>query len=247
MVQTPCSTLGIRGVVSDERLRELERRWKETGSVEDEAAFLLERVRVGELTQERLELAAYCGHPASQAAVGEAGLRRQAAALRDVQPWLKQDASQFFGMCTGPVETEWKRRLADAEWIYGLGLWGKAVAVRASLLITAQLPLAAPAAREAVRAAEAWLESPDSSSTDLAQRQSETAMLESSRCGESQTELLCAHYAALAAAKEEVERVVAAANRCAYLAATRALSPERVTKAIKDGLVNWSLGSSTKA
>ena len=48
--------------MSDQRLRELERRWRETGSVEDEAAYLRERVRVGDLTQERLELAAYCGH-----------------------------------------------------------------------------------------------------------------------------------------------------------------------------------------
>jgi hypothetical protein len=51
--------------VSDERLRELERRWKETGAVEDGAAWLRERVRVGDLTQERLELAAHCGHQAA--------------------------------------------------------------------------------------------------------------------------------------------------------------------------------------
>lgn len=48
--------------MSDEKLRELERRWKETGAVEDEAAYLLERVRAGELTQERLELAARMGN-----------------------------------------------------------------------------------------------------------------------------------------------------------------------------------------
>ncbi len=51
--------------MSDARLRELERRWKETGSPDDEAAYLLERVRVGDLTRERLELAAYCGHEAA--------------------------------------------------------------------------------------------------------------------------------------------------------------------------------------
>ncbi len=51
--------------MSDERLREAERRWKESGSVEDEARYLLERVRAGTLTQERLELAAYCGHHAA--------------------------------------------------------------------------------------------------------------------------------------------------------------------------------------
>ena len=31
--------------MSDAKLRELERRWKETGTVEDEAAYPLERVR----------------------------------------------------------------------------------------------------------------------------------------------------------------------------------------------------------
>jgi hypothetical protein len=56
--------------MSDERLRELERRWKETGSVEDEAKYLAERVRVGDLTNERLELAAYCGHQAAQRVAG---------------------------------------------------------------------------------------------------------------------------------------------------------------------------------
>lgn len=55
--------------MSDSKLRELERRWKETGAVEDEAAYLLERVRAGDLTQERLELAAYCGHEAAGCAV----------------------------------------------------------------------------------------------------------------------------------------------------------------------------------
>ena len=52
--------------MSDQKLRELERKWKETGSVEDEAAYLRERVRVGDLTQERLELAAYCGQEAAR-------------------------------------------------------------------------------------------------------------------------------------------------------------------------------------
>ena len=45
--------------MTDERLRELERCWRESGSVEDEAAWLRERVRVGELSEARLRLAAY--------------------------------------------------------------------------------------------------------------------------------------------------------------------------------------------
>jgi hypothetical protein len=58
--------------VSDERLRELERRWKETGSVEDEAAWLRERVRAGELAQYRVDLACFCEHAGALLAAGRA-------------------------------------------------------------------------------------------------------------------------------------------------------------------------------
>ena len=40
--------------MTDTKLRELERRWKESNAAEDEAAYLLERVRVGDLEQEKL-------------------------------------------------------------------------------------------------------------------------------------------------------------------------------------------------
>ena len=64
--------------MSDQRLRELERRWKETNSPDDEAAYLLERVRVGDLPRERLELAAYCGHEgARRATSADAPARRR--------------------------------------------------------------------------------------------------------------------------------------------------------------------------
>lgn len=61
-MEWPLARLLSSTAMSDSRLRELERRWKETGLVEDEAAFLLERVRVGELTADDLKRAAYCGH-----------------------------------------------------------------------------------------------------------------------------------------------------------------------------------------
>ncbi|HBP18982.1 MAG TPA: hypothetical protein DEA08_14500 [Planctomycetes bacterium] len=81
--------------MSDEKLRELERRFRETGSADDELAWLREcarsgekldwdsysrlheldveaaadllrwRVKTGDLSQERLEVAAWCGHEAS--------------------------------------------------------------------------------------------------------------------------------------------------------------------------------------
>jgi len=56
--------------MGDERLRELERRWRESGSPESEAGWLLERVRLGELDSLMLDLAAHLGHPGARIARG---------------------------------------------------------------------------------------------------------------------------------------------------------------------------------
>lgn len=71
--------------MSDERLRDLERRWKETGSVEDEAAWITERMRVGMLAQDRVELAAYCGHQAARKALG----RDACETPEDLEEWIR--------------------------------------------------------------------------------------------------------------------------------------------------------------
>jgi len=57
--------------MSDEKLRELERRWRASGRVEDEAAYLAEQVRVGHLTRDHLRLPAYLDHKASQLVLGK--------------------------------------------------------------------------------------------------------------------------------------------------------------------------------
>lgn len=49
----------------DERLRRLQRRFQQTGTVEDEAAMLREAVRAGKLTQDQMAMAAQMEHPAS--------------------------------------------------------------------------------------------------------------------------------------------------------------------------------------
>jgi hypothetical protein len=54
------------GHVADERVRELERRFRQSGAIEDEVAWLEARVRAGALARRRLELAAYLGHPAAR-------------------------------------------------------------------------------------------------------------------------------------------------------------------------------------
>jgi len=51
--------------VADADLQELERAWQASGSVEDEASYLRERVRTGDLSDSELELLAGCGHAAA--------------------------------------------------------------------------------------------------------------------------------------------------------------------------------------
>jgi hypothetical protein len=58
--------------VTDQRLRDLERDAAH-GDLQARARLLLERVRVGDLTEERLRLAAYLGDEAARIAIGGAG------------------------------------------------------------------------------------------------------------------------------------------------------------------------------
>ena len=66
--------------MSDERLRQLERRWKEAGLIADEAAWLRARVQAGEVSEEGVRLAAYLGQQAAREILGaEAPLQMKAA------------------------------------------------------------------------------------------------------------------------------------------------------------------------
>ena len=55
-----------QNAMTDSRLQHLKRAWETSGSVEDEAAYLRERVRAGDLSQNCLLLAATVGHVAAQ-------------------------------------------------------------------------------------------------------------------------------------------------------------------------------------
>ena len=98
--------------MSDERLRQLERRWKESGSVFDEAAYLKERVRVGDLKQEGLSLAAYVGHPAALHAIG---------------------SMPVTGCPVGTKNCPWHHPVSG--WVWGLRTWGEDVLIRAAVVI----------------------------------------------------------------------------------------------------------------
>jgi len=98
--------------VSDRETQAALRRWRETGTSEDEAAYLLARLRAGELAHERLLLAAYLGHPAAGIALGS-----DLSELRGLEPWL---AAQGFAERIDELE-DWIREWHVAEAAYALG------------------------------------------------------------------------------------------------------------------------------
>lgn len=57
--------------MADDGLRALERRYRDTGAVDDHARWIAARVRVGELSEHRARLAADLGHDAARLAVSE--------------------------------------------------------------------------------------------------------------------------------------------------------------------------------
>lgn len=62
--------------MSDTRIRELERRWRETGSDDDEAGYLLARARAGDdFSRELLETAAFAGSTVALSTLGRAPAR----------------------------------------------------------------------------------------------------------------------------------------------------------------------------
>jgi hypothetical protein len=77
--------------MSDSRVRDLERRWRLTGAVADETAWLRERLRNGELKEEQLELAAYLGYGAASAIIGVETPRTTRALLTGMTRWSSEE------------------------------------------------------------------------------------------------------------------------------------------------------------
>lgn len=67
------------------KLDDLERRWKRSGTLDDEAAYLLERVRAFDLPRERLEAAGLVGHAG-------AGRALKLFAIDEFDPWADRIA-----------------------------------------------------------------------------------------------------------------------------------------------------------
>lgn len=147
--------------MSKERLERLERRYRETGDVEDEGAWLRERVRCGELDEHVIVVAAYFGYPAAEAAAAQLGAgnsdcRPPAGLTREgKQAWLRFNQT--------PPEIEFREpealrvliALANARVEELLGRWGEAPWFRGF----AERLLAS--AESAAIAGEAWVVAPE--------------------------------------------------------------------------------------
>jgi hypothetical protein len=138
-----------RNNVSDQRLRQLQRRWAETGDPADAARFLLERVRTGELSLERLRLAAYLGDPPA------------VAALEGEAPRSPGDLESFVRNLAGWDQAALVRAAIAAARLVLPG-WDATWADERPL--------------QAVRAAERWVEEPSQANTDRAEAEAEAAM-----------------------------------------------------------------------
>jgi hypothetical protein len=79
--------------MSDDRLRELERRWRQTGALGDRAAYLRERARSGQLEPERLRLAAFLGSEVAATALSEESSALGSAGEMDLDSWVTEVAA----------------------------------------------------------------------------------------------------------------------------------------------------------
>lgn len=71
--------------MSDQRFRELQRRWEVTRSVDDEAALLREGLRIGAVDPAHVRLAAMFGHRAAQLAGAASSVFPERPTLSDVR------------------------------------------------------------------------------------------------------------------------------------------------------------------
>jgi len=140
--------------VSDERLRGLERRWLESGAVDDGARWLAERVRRGVLPAERVELAAHLGFPAAAASAGVELVRGFPAGLRAADGLLRLDELAVWarGLDRFGVEVRLRAAVADAGQHLAKALRGRRTDDRSDALLRF--------ARAWWEAAAGWVHSP---------------------------------------------------------------------------------------
>lgn len=153
--------------MADNRVRELEQRWRASGSTEDEAALLVERIRIGLLSSPRLCLAVYLGHEAAARAAAALGYQTRPQRTTQLTTWVNGLRSFRASSQRVPRNDarEPRRRSAperllreEEEGFYLRIVLGALHAARP--LWDEHLPLP-PRARALIEAIEAWAAHPD--------------------------------------------------------------------------------------
>lgn len=210
--------------MSDERLRELERRWQESGALADRADYLREQVRFGELEAERLRLAWFLGAPAAALALETTPAP---PAPPEIGAWVE---------AVGTCGLEALRRLAIAAADHAARL-STSSGIPPRALSAAERQVLAPSEeheRAALREAAALRELPDfpmRTPSDVAQAAEQAAR--AAVASSSQQALSCALSAARAAR--------AALDRWPALP-SEPPSERRLQAAIARELLPWALG-----
>ena len=160
--------------MADDQLRNLARRYRETGDPADEAAWLRERVRSGELASDRLELAAYLGHQPAHLA---------GAAAR-APTWAAIHTEQLTRIKDPGKATLLTRKQFATRWLQAAGPPSREVLTRIALaparLMLERTPEHDPLVAAAVTAAADWADDP--------REDSEEARLASVRAGDAATQ-----------------------------------------------------------
>lgn len=227
--------------MSDARLRELERAWRETGATADRAAWLKERVRTGALRRERLALAAHLGDEAARGALGGEAPPR----LRD---------ALLLGRARGPTDARelpgrWQRRIRREHGLEVLvRVWialGRAALAEWAAWNDDPTPARWLAAAEArLRDPAAPLEAPGQLALDACRQR---ARVEAEAAGQRTGAMLAGWHAAEIA--WEVVELLAAADADGVAEGPRGLSwfaaaygVERTEEIVRSEVVPWALG-----
>lgn len=209
--------------MSDDWLRQLEARWRETRDALDESRYLLERMRAGELPRPRLELAAFLGHEAARLALPAAPAHQ------------------------GDDPT----RLASELWPWGKEA-GVAAAVSAAHATLPEEGTRASRDRrphDAIDAAAAWVHCPCDEHVNAARVAAEAALSAAGigspnvDAGPDRFPALAAHHAAAAASAWPFPVAMKHAYRSVkYAHASGALAGENLAVVICQALTTWALG-----
>lgn len=135
-----------------------------SGDLQAEARALVERVRRGDLTQERLELAAYCGHEGARVACPEAGWSWPLLPSTFAR---HEQHEAFFGFANGLQRWAFAKGVPGgaAGWVLARAALAGCRAVVASLFQRNE-PLGSPWVLEVLEAGEDWCDEPTSKNED---------------------------------------------------------------------------------